>query len=1521
MMKTIQRYIAFLLCVHTILFVMFQVAPIVRAENGTPESEVLAEETLESGESIEETTIESEESTEEVSSSESQNIETSEEENVSLIDEEETAADQTLTWMSYADYKASEAARAWNNPELFVGQTAIFNENWGFFFWEVSFEVADDEIEDDYEDDLSVGFEEFLDENGKSIQIVITDYYTDSIDQLWYKVEAAEGYTLPVELEEAPYVMYTNYGIEETDPALLMMPLMGTFVDEQVYLQNKTEGTSDMVDFNKTELPDFFDATFLEVPELVWKGYDLGDISSWGEDFPAEYHYVSESAVVLIPAEVSRAYEALLECESTAMFEAILSYIPEEITSQFTSKHLANLEAYAEHLYVIENVEKDAIVTIGDVSVPVTVHVHGKIPMDGTLSVEAVTSETVMAEGFDIKDASEIVTALDIKILDANGVEWQPEEGDIITISIDMAALGYEDGQIFRLHHKHGEEITMYEVFVVMDGKITLGTSGFSLYVISDFNNFNQTNPPGNATGAQQIVDSNTGSVTLTVGDTVVFYTDVEGENANNLTSTWWVTDPEGAIYYEVYSNRTPNSYGSNGRWIRVTALKQTQDPISLHFLYTDNININNWQNPDLFNRNNMREQSFSLSIVPPKPTAADVDGYKLYIKDTVNTTGTITATLVDGAGNEITEEMLGGSIACSWVRDDDAHIIPNAYQNGGKSIDICRDHGGLLQNRLTNVTYTVTARLPNGREKTASYTVYYQSEIMNASFENPRTTTSTYTFLPNGYPNLFWKTTSPGEWGNLARDIEFARYVENENQNTNFGQNTFHPRRPDDGYQIAEINAENFGALYQDIITAPGEHLLWEFSHAERGTNRDGESMFIILGPTEHAQTLTNYEQLQGLVREIIDYFQGVSEYKTDADVLSYLIDETDGVRNSIRYTQTIDSETKAVYEIWYNDADALRKSSDEAWTEILGEYLVPEKQYRTRLFFVTNPISGRGESNYGNLIDSSRGGQYKDFLIEYYEEEYELDDNGATVLKRKLVKKREDTSAPTDESNRAIMYSSVKLQNYSYFETYENDLLSTVFINGQNSPYNIKYLDYPCLFIESYPKTPSESYPRDTIGCLDDTVIKPTGYYEKYDIVMQVCFRDTMIAVQKWVEFPKIKGTDTEALTAVQKQSLVDGLIKENGVGYQADFHLDCMTEQNHFADNHVAITKNDPSGWYTGYIPIGDNPKDSHTFKLIEESVSPLEGLEIDKVEFKYYQFFRGERTLAKTQEYTNVALEAETVDGKTSYKLVSNDNGTKTDVLIEGIDLYAADEAKKIAEIRVTNTYKEKQVKYNYVAVGNGMITVQDSDKTPTTSDSETFAYYSGKPQGVKPEADTNYTFAGWYLDEKCTVPVDKNHGYVEADGRFVPNKDKTVSDNDLEVTYYAKFSIGSLRIIREHAEPGQVFVYEVKDANGNTMYVTVVVGEDGTGTTEIVDASFGDNNVGLEYTVTQLDDWSWRYKKEQDSITLTHKMTTGIHGAQNMTTVFRFPVEQKGEEPYWLNGNSLVETNTYSGGAN
>ena len=1598
MKSTIKRWIAFLLCVQIVVFMVIQVPSIVRAENGTTDSVISSEEvgtgdeltedaytgeesaedafvgdesaensvvddesaedafvgdesaedSAVDDESVEDTFV-GDDSTEDAAGDESADetpkteidisdiFSTSDgltfiDENISLVDEDDLTGDgsdmpdedeteEELVWMAYDAHVEAEAARVWADPEAYLGYTATLNVAEDYFYLATGFD-ANARTNMQY----SITRNDIYNTEGNVVEFVLVDYVIGSDEFLWFKVEAAGDGELPEIFQTYPYISYVD--ATGKNPGMVLIPMMGTFADDTVVIKKEAVAASNMKTINASELPDIFEVSYIvngiwedyKWEGEVWRGYDLGDITGWHEilkDAPA-YHYVEESAVILYPAEVSRAYSFLISAESTAIYEAILSYIPEEILLQFTSKHIANLEEHVNYLYVIENVEKTEYVTIGDKSVEVTV--HGKIPMDGTLSVQAVTSDIVMAEGFDIKDASEIVTALDIKIYDKNGVEWQPEEGETIWVSIDMAALGYEDGRIFRLHHKHGEEITVYEIFVVMDGKITLGTNGFSLYVISEPEKYFDETNPNNSTNATQL-DANVRAITLEVGKTAVYYftPNSNEQSSSNSRSNWWVTDSEGAVYYELYSSNNPGQNGTNSKWIKITALKATTTPIKLRHLYVGGGRVN--------------EIEYNLTITSPKATSQDPGGYRLYVKDMVNTQGVISATLVDTDGDEVTAEDLEGNISYSWVRKDGAYIIPAAYKDNDRSIDICVDHGGLLQTRLENVVYEVTATLPNGMKKTASYKVYYQSEILNAGFESPVVPNENYTFLPNGWPKLYWKSTSPGDGTeHLSKDVEFTHYGEGRNS---FQNTSFYPRKPAEGDQFAELNAEKFGALYQDIITAPGESLDWEFLHSKRDNNQNGEAMFLIVGPTEHAQKATNYTELSALLTRLFNVYGG------RANALAQI-----AANGSIRCT---DSQTGGIYQVWYHDADNDGLPASAPWTYLSGSYVVPTGQYRSRLFFVTDPQSsgsgGKGESNYGNLIDSAKGGQYKEYLIEYYEEEYIVVD-GTTDVKRTLMTTKQygdDKGDPTDESGEAIMYSSVRLQNFQYFEEEEQDLLSMVYINGKNSPYNIKYLDYPCLFIESYPKD-------TTIQCLDKTVTKESGYYDQYDIVMQVCFRDTMIAVQKWVEFPKVlDGTvSKEALSATQKQNLIKELIEDNGHGYESTVSLQCITEATHFASNTITISKNDPAGWYTGYIPIGDNPKESHTFSLTEDYASPITGLELDKVQFDYFQFDKGERKDPITITYTDIDYVEKTINGNQVTRLEgvlyvedsntgteTEDDNTettepvKTPVAQSGIILDGSkDSLYKLAEVKVTNYYREKVIKINYITVGKGNISwVDENDNTVSAKvHGEEILYYSGTPEGVTVVPDEGYTFAGWYLDADCTVPVGNNHGYVDG-FVFIPNKEMTITDENLEVTYYAKFSIGALQIQRKDAEPGQVFVYKIAYRNeGSTrtydyMYVTLVIGDDGEGSVEIVDVPFTDDKGRQRYyTVTQLNEWSWRYGDGPVSIEKKHEMQDGYHGAINMITVFNFPVGTETVDDYWLNGNSVLLKNIH-GGAN
>ena len=107
----------------------------------------------------------------------------------------------------------------------------------------------------------------------------------------------------------------------------------------------------------------------------------------------------------------------------------------------------------------------------------------------------------------------------------------------------------------------------------------------------------------------------------------------------------------------------------------------------------------------------------------------------------------------------------------------------------------------------------------------------------------------------------------------------------------------------------------------------------------------------------------------------------------------------------------------------------------------------------------------------------------------------------------------------------------------------------------------------------------------------------------------------------------------------------------------------------------------------------------------------------------------------------------------------------------------------------------------------------------------------------------------------------------------------------------------------LTIIHENAEPGQIFVYEVKNTTNEIITVTVTAGNDGYGSTTIVDLPFG------SYTVTQKNDWSWRYREEASD-----DVKTVVHSSGNTTVTFA-----QTWIDYWLGGCSYLFKNIFGGG--
>lgn len=280
--------------------------------------------------------------------------------------------------------------------------------------------------------------------------------------------------------------------------------------------------------------------------------------------------------------------------------------------------------------------------------------------------------------------------------------------------------------------------------------------------------------------------------------------------------------------------------------------------------------------------------------------------------------------------------------------------------------------------------------------------------------------------------------------------------------------------------------------------------------------------------------------------------------------------------------------------------------------------------------------------------------------------------------------------------------------------------------------------------------------------------------------------------------------------------------------------------------------------------------------------------------DRIEYPYEFRFLEQGTnkqlapLAKgTARYQ--AQVTETAPSIPGYTLVSAENQA-INIAIED----PADVAKKNVK---TFYYQEQTVDIKYVAVGFGTLdNVQDSN----------VKVLSGTVQGSTPTANEGYKFVGWYTDEACKQPVDKD--WVDADNKLTPKKSKKYDSKDgyEPATYYAKFErdVFDLTIEKtgKHIDRNQTFVFRVR-GNNNDVDMQVVI----TGANKQVIKNLP---VG-EYTITEDTSWSWKYTPVGGAEKTL--MTSDIEkGAATVT------FENKNNGTNWL--TSLAKAiNTWAGG--
>ena len=215
--------------------------------------------------------------------------------------------------------------------------------------------------------------------------------------------------------------------------------------------------------------------------------------------------------------------------------------------------------------------------------------------------------------------------------------------------------------------------------------------------------------------------------------------------------------------------------------------------------------------------------------------------------------------------------------------------------------------------------------------------TSYY--EVRNGSFETPSmkdSTSSNQQYTNDDYRKLsgVWQSTGKGSNGTSIEIVNTRAVGTDGKDDFRTDYAWYGSDGAAEGEQFAELNCDAEGALYQDVLTTPGETLNYKFAHRARGSYRnstsESDSMYVLIMSTKLAQGITTHRQVRDVINNLAAY--------PGATVTKYT-------------------------------------SDDQHWSRYAGTYNVPEgsDQYSTRFFFVSgsrDEVASK-DNTVGNFLD----------------------------------------------------------------------------------------------------------------------------------------------------------------------------------------------------------------------------------------------------------------------------------------------------------------------------------------------------------------------------------------------------------------------------------------------------------------------------------------------------------------------------------------------------------------------
>lgn len=292
-------------------------------------------------------------------------------------------------------------------------------------------------------------------------------------------------------------------------------------------------------------------------------------------------------------------------------------------------------------------------------------------------------------------------------------------------------------------------------------------------------------------------------------------------------------------------------------------------------------------------------------------------------IVDSIGTDGRFTLKATDAQGNVVTAEALADAgYTISWTKDGTAvertKVSGENYNmaEDGAWVNVAYDDGA-------RKTYKVTVS-KGDVNKSASKLVDWYDALQNPSFEEPNILSGSIEGTRYGEGGGIVQTAQENVpfWSTTASD----KNIELGNMTKTGTHGMYHCSTAADGVQVAELNCEGEGALYQDVLTTPGATMYWNLSH--RGRNGTDEMALVIAPLTGESGA------------------QNITEQK---DLVKYIETNKDNPNVEIVYMK-----------------------DGQSWGTKTGTFVIPEGQYLTRFFFVAISTS-TDNLKEGNLLDNA--------------------------------------------------------------------------------------------------------------------------------------------------------------------------------------------------------------------------------------------------------------------------------------------------------------------------------------------------------------------------------------------------------------------------------------------------------------------------------------------------------------------------------------------------------------------